>query len=187
MPKGPSFKDYAGNCYTRGKRRRTKFGSNDDHTFRCNDCGAMRHVNNRELHRAARPRCLRCGGCIVETKAEEKRAYGTKTDRRLKQLAIDRAQAKMICQCWSCGTRFETHEMLALHLAARSDCVQDYKLDRKTIGNWCEGTFYVIRRSSAKWALMGFNVVSANVQAVSFHPTRYMANEAMDALTSRTK
>ncbi len=78
MGKNPSMKDYAGNCYVTGKRKRTKIGSGKTQTFRCLDCGVMRHVSRLERNRAARPRCLACGGPIEMTMAEEKRTLGTK-------------------------------------------------------------------------------------------------------------
>lgn len=42
-------------------------------SFRCRDCAKLRYVTRRELGRASRPRCLMCGGTLIETDTSHKR------------------------------------------------------------------------------------------------------------------
>lgn len=40
----------------------------------CADCGSKRIVTRLEWQRAAKPKCLRCGGLLIRSEAEKKRA-----------------------------------------------------------------------------------------------------------------
>ena len=72
MGKNPSVKDYGG-ASAHGRRRRTRISKETIYSFRCLDCAKLRYVAPRELGRAARPRCLHCGGPLEETAVSNKR------------------------------------------------------------------------------------------------------------------
>lgn len=67
---------------------------------KCLDCGERRIVRHKEWIRAARPRCLRCGGPVEpsETAASEHAAHhdGRKADQALrdKKTGRDRLKAR---------------------------------------------------------------------------------------------
>lgn len=55
--------DYGGNAY--GGRRRTKRGLGTEVSLRCLDCETLVYLQPRELTRAMRPRCMKCGGASL--------------------------------------------------------------------------------------------------------------------------
>lgn len=148
MGRKPYVADYGGNCH-RGRTKTTTFGRT--RTFWCLDCKTMRHCVPNELNRAAKPRCLKCGGPLEETKASTKRQLGTLgTPKERKQRQDDFAAARKTvaegCKCQSCGASFGGPRMLAHHLRDESACAYDYKAD-KLVGELYKGTAHLVIRT----------------------------------------
>lgn len=138
--------DFGGNRY--GKRARvSKATKENTQSFRCRDCDKLRYVTPRELLRAARPRCLGCGGTLIEGVASARRTLGTKTERKEAAAktkdAID--EAAKLCKCWSCGFSAVSPATLAGHLSYDRMCRRDYVNDKKiTDDGYCIGTAHMV-------------------------------------------
>ena len=117
MRKDPVVDDYAGSNYgSRGRNKRT-----GQLSFRCDSCGTLRYVNKRELSRAAQPRCLACGGCLLETDATEKKE---KSDN--KNYGKDLKRERNARRCRECGWILKTNEDVMGHLETKLDCRESY-------------------------------------------------------------
>jgi len=132
MGKTPRVGDYGGNAPLR--RRSTSRAKVVDKvlSFRCRECESLRYVAWKELGRAARPRCLKCGGTLIETSPSESRRV-----ERLDALAIARGERdgdepKKVYRdefkaCDECGAKFSPSKRdferdLLLHLNINPTC-----------------------------------------------------------------
>ncbi len=72
---GNSFvTDGGGNNYNRpGFGRKVDRRSSVVSSYACTDCGTLRYTTKFEWTRASKPRCLKCGGPLDETKATVKK------------------------------------------------------------------------------------------------------------------
>ena len=127
----PRHADHGGGYYSRGRAGTTRFLDIRSVSLRCRDCGKLTYRSTLELSRAARARCLACGGTLIETEASERERLGTKTERDSRNAAVDRAieRSRTLPKCYSCGETFARAEGLADHLAARHGCAADYVRD----------------------------------------------------------
>src|SRR5687767_10679686 len=106
MARKPKLTDYGSSFYP-GKRRANRVKENVL-SFRCRDCKKMRYVLPRELIRAARPRCLACGGPLEETEANhERHLEKMETVRALQtgEHAPEKTRSKQPV-CRSCNTKY---------------------------------------------------------------------------------
>lgn len=155
MSKKPVVGDHAGHNYPRA--RVTKLTKETTKSLRCNSCQKLRFVTPIELRRASRPRCLGCGGALVEIEASVRRELGTKPQRKAaaKQTASAIQDVRERLKCWGCGfTGTGTHLALAHHLSNGRDCRREYvdsgKLMRERYIANCAfiekiGTFYKVK------------------------------------------
>jgi hypothetical protein len=112
--------DYGGNHYG-GRPRFAKVTKTTAVSLRCPDCNTMRWANRLELARAARPRCLECGGLLRETEAARKRARGPRPAP---------APPRATDRCRACGAGFFGAPMLAAHLRREAaGCLAEYRAE----------------------------------------------------------
>lgn len=140
----PHVNDYSGDSYGK-KPRATRLEKTNVNSFRCRECNKLRYVTPRELTRAARPRCLGCGGTLVENEVSVKRTAGGKLERktRAKQNAAALSDIRTSRKCWACGFHTASDRALAGHLVAQSDCRSEYKRDAKiTAGKYLRGSAF---------------------------------------------
>jgi ribosomal protein L34E len=102
--------DFGGSNYRRPRKR--TFDPHRDVTLRCLDCDRLQYVLLAELHRAARPRCIACGGPLDETEATRER-------RADDQLSVQLSDAE---PCLGCGRLFHGIDALRLHLLVSDAC-----------------------------------------------------------------
>lgn len=145
----PTVRDYGGvGGRLRPYGRKTKLRKENCYSFRCRDCSKLRQCSHWEVNRAARPRCLDCGGCLIETEPSEKRhvarmdnmaiAKGTKSEQTVgvkrKRLSKE-ARAVAHVRCPGCNAGFTdttgygkctAHEHLESHLKANIECAAEY-------------------------------------------------------------
>jgi len=161
--------DYGGNRY--GSRYRTPMGSPGISSWSCRTCGCLRFVTRRELFRAAKQRCLKCGGTLIETKAEAKR-------HRVERALVEKIIAY---RCRACGRNMGSFspENLSEHLLARRDCLHWFRENAERLP--CGAIFGTLaaRRSKAKWCVFGLTP-DGRETVVSTHRTLYMAHEWME-------
>ena len=84
---GQTVSDYGGAKYGRGRVGKSQL------SHRCRDCNTLRYTRKAEWFRASLPRCLACGGPLIETAATEKEQYGGKRERKRKTAAMEAAKA----------------------------------------------------------------------------------------------
>ena len=122
--------DYGGMAHNRGEPYVTERTKANTLSFRCRDCKTLRFVTRRELNRAARPRCLRCGGPLEETKETH--------DRRLdQQQALEMAKSgvhgpvgkKGRHPCGVCHAAWPDARGLGGHLRRSTNCRRQYILN----------------------------------------------------------
>lgn len=126
MGKKPTLSDYGSSKYPR-RRKKSKIKSNVL-SFRCCDCQTVRYVLPRELIRAARPRCLACGGPLEETAASHER-HLEKMEAVRAMRTGDRRPAQTRVKnpvCRSCGAMYPSTSSLAGHLRRNASCRQSY-------------------------------------------------------------
>lgn len=130
----PNVHDYSGDNYGRSPRK-TKLSKEHVKSHRCRDCNTLRYVTPLELTRAARPRCLACGGTLVEIEVSIKRELGGKLEQknRAKLSAKSLAEIRESPKCWSCGFVADSPQFLAVHLVNHSECRYEYKADGKIV------------------------------------------------------
>ena len=190
VKKAPSVKDYGGDHYVSGRRGRTRLNKENTASHRCLSCGALRYVLPRELRRAARPHCLRCGGALEETAALQRREYGTKTERKRKRPYASPAQ-----RCRACGLAlgadfFHFVDTIGAaygrHLASSQEC-QAYHVKEKhlaTIGGavYFQDTLRVTRQGSGTrpWTVLGM-LVSGEERLIAAFSIRRAAVAAIDS------
>lgn len=119
--------DYGGNGYGR-RPRSTKVRIGSTRSYRCRDCDKLRYLSNRELQRAARPRCLECGGTLIETVAEERRTVGTPTARKkaAEDMAETLAAVRKTPRCLKCGAGYISEDYLQDHVVLSAECREEY-------------------------------------------------------------
>ena len=132
--------DYGG--VSAGGRYPRKIKKGDSYSFRCRDCGKLRHCGRLEVFRASRPRCLGCGGTLVETEpsvkrrvarmdavALEKGTSARELTREEKRALSAAAKAEVSCRCRGCDAGFVADKFLVLHLRLnRATCLMKYEL-----------------------------------------------------------
>jgi len=152
MRRSPYTDDYGGYAHDRpAGRRRVRRTSATHQSFRCDLCGAVRFVTSLELHRAARPRCLKCGGMLIETAAEAERHEGARRPVEI----LDRRY-----RCRACGialARFSAWALFA-HLASSPECRLYFVEHRHVMAcGVLFGTLRIDRVRLAKWSLSGLS------------------------------
>lgn len=108
----PYLDDYGGNRY--GRRRRTKRGKNDIHSYRCLTCNTLQYFTEREMNRARTPHCKGCGGALQETPASLKKRTGM-TVKQYTKIASSGLDDFKPYQCRVCYERFRSSGGLAIH------------------------------------------------------------------------
>src|SRR5580693_4382069 len=103
MGRKPRVTDFSGHSYQRPQ----SIIRSEAKSFRCDSCGKLQFLTPRVLSRAARPRCVACGGMLIESESSEARTIGKKSERNAKAKEMDRAITALRTNivCWSCGTR----------------------------------------------------------------------------------
>jgi len=144
MGRKPKLLDFGGHSYPR-RRKSERTVSKSIMSFRCFNCQTVRYVQLRELGRAARPRCLACGGPIEETTASH--------ERTLEKLgALQEAKTGLILpkssryykKCLSCGTNYADVASMSMHLKINSSCRDKYICE----GWWGEYQGYEVLRGT---------------------------------------
>lgn len=170
MGKKPTLSDYGSSKYPR-RRKKSKVKSNVL-SFRCRDCQTLRYVLPHELIRAARPRCLACGGPLEETAVSHERhienmeaVRAIRTgERRPKQTR----HKKPVCR--SCGAVYPATSSLTGHLRRNKSCRQSYVRE----GWWAEfqgmkvlqGTGSVVQGISRKRGTVAFLTIDGQYVSV---------------------
>ena len=158
MKRAPNIDDYGGNRY--GSRYRNKHGSSSMSSHVCDECGTRRFISKRELSRAASPRCLKCGGVLVETKSEEKRHQNERE-----------SVTTNVYRCRNCGSnlgRFTPHSLLTHFTLDGDECVEYYIdeeytffFDRK---EFILGTAFVEKHSGEKHTVFPWKITAFSVE-----------------------
>ena len=161
----PNIHDYGGN-----RTHRTPVHSDFTHSLRCDSCGTLRYVTARELRRAARPRCLKCGGLLIETKTEEKKH---KAERQ-------RILPDDVYRCANCGQalQFEARA-LAQHLLLKLDCFQYYRLNKPTTpAGALFGTLWIEKKTFPRnaWIVCGV-LVTGKYEEIKSFDKQYLAQD----------
>lgn len=127
----PTLSDFGGSNYP--KRRKQNLVKANVLSFRCRDCLTLRYVLPRELMRAARPRCLGCGGPLEETEASHKRHLekmdSVRAVRCGERLPAQIRSPKKLPKCLSCGTVYPDGLGLCGHLRRNPSCRQSYVIE----------------------------------------------------------
>jgi len=184
MGKTPFTDDYGGNAY--GGRRRVRRTKHTHQSFRCDSCGTVQFLTPRELARAQRPHCIRCGGLLLET-AEEAKRHKPERRRVTNSLGTYR--------CAACGVALGMFRAISLasHLLTAPDCIQDFVADGKVFPrvlcfdgqqrDFVLGTLYTVKLDTPPrgkpWGVMGVAVADGQIAVVSRHAHQYLANEAL--------
>lgn len=185
MGKTPRVHDHGGNRYGK-KPRKVKMEKSNVQSFRCRECDSLRYVTPLELTRAARPRCLRCGGTLVEIYESVKRTIGGKMEqkRRAAENETILSEFRNSPKCWSCGATGDGL-FLSSHLVRHSECRIDYKRDGKIIaGKYLKGTAYWEAGPMVKGCRYVVMLVSLEgiPVAIERHRTQADAQEFVDQL-----
>lgn len=143
---GISASDYGGN--KKGLRK-------TNYSHRCRDCGVLRYTTAREWARAARPKCMACGGPLIETESSVVRQLGTKTQRKKKATFLVKADKK----CYECGCLCLCPEELHRHLLNDGVCRKGYIGRHDGKSQYVVGTAYVERRKPRRYVV---NAISAD-------------------------
>jgi hypothetical protein len=147
----PTVGDYAGHAWDRHRGARKRSSKETTTSHRCRECGTLRYLTALQLNRAARPRCLGCGGTLVETEAVLDRTR----DRRRSRIVLEPAT-----KCKTCGRGFALVDQLAAHLTLDADCRREYLREDYVI--WAgihralAGTLQPERIGNL-WAVVGLN------------------------------
>lgn len=181
MRKTPNVNDYGGYAY--GRRRSTARTKDTTISMRCTDCGKLRYVTQRELDRAARPRCIGCGGPITEISVSRER-------REVDDTPLYRQPTG---RCFACGASLGMVAQkipleLATHLSSpdHTDCAAEYVKNRKTIttikGLVLIGlTAYVARKAANKWQVVAVGG-DGKLAEVGCYKSQYDADERVHQL-----
>lgn len=160
--RGSRSKDYGGNSYG-GAPYRSKPGSTL--SFVCRDCQTLRYVSRRELRRASRPRCLRCGGPLLETDATAEKTMSDATASNAKALNESAPYPKGHCRCWGCDVAYRKNFYLGKHIEETASCREQYSIKGKVTelagARYYSGTFTILR-DGKKFKVIG---LSADINA----------------------
>jgi hypothetical protein len=191
MPK--SVSDYGGGNYKRG---RISGGGPNTRSMRCVRCQTLRYVLNRELSRAARPRCLKCGGAIEEIDVSRERQGLLKKEAFQKEYAkkVPEDEDKVI-RCVGCGMSFRAmeraidrplEEYLTVHLEGNPTCTDAYAEEDSIIDMGGKRlaiipTIHPYKFMPQEWRVCG---ISPNAEKTFFssHKTQREAIEAIDTI-----
>lgn len=161
--RGSRPKDYGGNAHG-GKPYRNPPGSTL--SYQCRDCRKVRYVSRRELNRAAKPRCLGCGGPLVETNTTAEKTMSEATAENAKALNEAAPDPNGHCRCWGCELAFRKNYYLGKHLEESESCRQQYKIKNKlnevSGGLFYAGTFAMLKQDDNKIHVVA---LSADIQA----------------------
>lgn len=160
---GPVVSSYSGHACERRRGYAGKVGNGQTRSHRCADCGSLRYTMPKEWNRAAKPRCLGCGGRLIETAVSSKRTIGMTPRETKKAVRAFHNQVKESVRytqvCWSCGQRFELRLGLATHVSFSRTCRYDYGKDGKCAHGCCLGTFDIVS-GHGEHRICGVSVVS---------------------------
>lgn len=121
----PVVSDYASAAYP--KTQTTKRDQEHTLSFRCRDCSTLRYVLPKELDRAAKPRCLKCGGTLLETKQTSKRRLEQQDSQRVSRFSSrEISPVTTGFRCKSCRRKFSNVEALESHLQLAGECLKHY-------------------------------------------------------------
>jgi len=110
----PYVRDYVGFGY--GRRKGTAMSTKGSIGFRCTSCNALRYVTKTQLTRRAKPRCLKCGGCVIESNEHQEKT---------KQHRQPLARAAGV-RCKACGILFPILREIEKHFSHSVDCERYY-------------------------------------------------------------
>ena len=175
--RGSSGKDFGGDSYGK-KPRRIKPGSSL--SFRCRDCSKVRYVSNLELNRASRPRCLGCGGPLMETDATAEKTMSDESAQNAKMLNESDPDPRGNCRCWGCDLAYRKNYYLGKHLEESESCREQYRIKEKIAivsGRFYAGTFTMLKQDDKKVHIVA---LSADINAwcdVAIFDAIYKAEE----------
>lgn len=159
MARPRKMRDFGGYSYERGSRR-SLFSRDNEYSFRCLDCGTLRYVLPRELRRAARPRCLRCGGPLGETETSQERHVAREDAARVASGESGPADSpEPGVRCKECGAKYRDAAGFAVHLWQSVECRNYYWTGQPVVVinglRVLQGTLHIEHKGAASWHLMG--------------------------------
>lgn len=123
--RSPSVSDHGGASYPRV--RSVKRSKTNTLSFRCRDCSKLRYIRPIELDRASTPRCLNCGGLLLETKATEGKRIKKHDAQRLRQARGEiKTETTKGLRCKCCRVKFNGGKDLERHFWVKRECLHFY-------------------------------------------------------------
>jgi NAD-dependent SIR2 family protein deacetylase len=116
----PRISDHGGN-----KTHTVKMVKENLLSFRCRECDKLTYRTKRECSRAARPRCNKCGGTLLETATSQDRTTGRQDAKREFEVDKNKAASRKLklgdYRCPGCGDAYSP-EALATHFTRCKFC-----------------------------------------------------------------
>lgn len=192
MGRKPTLRDFGSDVYPRSQR--TPCVQENVFSFRCRDCGTLRYVLPKELDRAARPRCLVCGGPLEETKESHKRHLErVEAARSIQEGAKTRGVSQHKHRCQSCHGVWNEAKDLVGHLRRNAACRKRYleagRFGSVTDREVFQGTAYAIHvvPDSLRWsvACLGTDNEHVTFPVIGQKKAKVLVREVANLLTPR--